>query len=145
MLNFPSYNIRTKSTKKNTLVFDSWRKKWVVLTPEEWVRQHCLHFLEKTLEIPTQWVAVEKEISLPQLKKRFDIAVFAPDSSLWLVVECKAPQVELNQGVLDQINQYNSVLQSPYLMLTNGVQHIYCRTDESIHFLESLPKYPKTL
>jgi len=142
MLNFPSYNIRTKSTKKNTLVFDNWRKKWIVLTPEEWVRQHCLHFISKELQIPDQWIAVEKEIHVHQSSKRFDIAVFAPDQSLWLLVECKAPTVPLHQQTLDQINQYNSSLNSPYLMLTNGLKHIYCKADQNLQFIAQLPKYP---
>lgn len=146
MLNFPSYNIRTKNTQKNTLVFDRWRKKWVVLTPEEWVRQHCLYFLSESCGIPAAWIAVEKEIHVQQNPKRFDIAVFAPDTRLWLLVECKAPQAVLNQEVLDQINRYNTQLNCPYLMLTNGMQHIFCQCSGSeIQFLEQLPKYPTVL
>lgn len=145
-LDFPGYTFRFKNRENKPLIFDVVRKKFVVLTPEEWVRQHCVHFLLNELDYPLSLINVEKQIKLHQTSKRYDIVVFNPDGSIHLIVECKAPTVEITQDSFDQIARYNLVLKAPYLMVTNGLKHYYCTMDydnEAYRFLEALPGYVK--
>lgn len=102
-------------------IFDPFRKKWIVLTPEEWVRQNFLQYLVQTLHYPASLIAVEKETRLGELKKRFDILVYDKAHSPWLMVECKATDVELNEPVLQQVLRYNISLPVTYLVITNGI------------------------
>ena len=143
-LNFPSYKFRIKNSENNTHIFDVIRKKFVVLQPEEWVRQHCVHYLIHEKKYPISLINVEKTIVINGLKKRYDIVVFNPDGSLALVVECKAPKVKITQAAFDQIARYNLVLKAPYLMVTNGINHYYCAMDfenERYSFLKDIPNY----
>lgn len=115
-----------------------------MLTSEEWVRQHVVHFLIETKNYPVSLIQVEKEINVHQTKKRYDVVVFRPDGSLFLIVECKAPSIPLSQEVFDQIARYNLSLNATYLMLSNGLQHVYCQLDyeaQSYAFFEELPSY----
>ena len=122
-LNFKKYSFRFKSSEKNTYIFDSIRKKFVVLQPEEWVRQHVVHFLTEDKKYPKSIINVEKQITVNSLKKRFDIVVFNSDGSIKILVECKSPSVSINQATFDQIAQYNMKLHAEYLMVTNGLMH----------------------
>lgn len=143
-LNFPKYNFRFKSNENKTLIFDIVRKKFVVLTPEEWVRQHLLHFLISEKKYPILHINVEKQIKLHDTIKRYDIVVFNPNGSIEIIVECKAPKIKINQLVFDQIARYNFVLQANYLMVSNGLEHYYCNMDyknENYIFLKDIPKY----
>ena len=143
-LNFPTYSFRLKNSKNNTHIFDVIRKKFVVLQPEEWVRQHCVQYLIQEKNYPISLINVEKVIVINGLKKRYDIVVFNPDGSLALVVECKAPKVKITQAAFDQIARYNLALKAPYLMVTNGLNHYFCtmnHDNESFEFLETLPDY----
>ena len=106
------------------MIFDAVRKRWVVLTPEEWVRQNFLQYIIHVKKYPSSLIAVEKEISLGELKKRFDIVVYGKDSKPWMIIECKEMNVVLDKTVLDQVLRYNMVLQVPYLVITNG-SHCY--------------------
>lgn len=106
------------------MIFDAVRKRWVVLTPEEWVRQNFLQYIIHVKKYPSSLIAVEKEISLGELKKRFDIVVYGKDSKPWMIIECKEMNVALDKTVLDQVLRYNMVLQVPYLVITNG-SHCY--------------------
>ena len=145
-LNLPSYTFRFKNRENKPLIFDEARKKFVVLTPEEWVRQNCMQFLIKEQHYPLSLINVEKQIKLHDITKRYDIVVFNPDGSIHLVVECKAPGVEITQETFDQIARYNLVLNSSYLMVTNGLSHYYCTMDyekRGYHFLKELPAYVK--
>lgn len=142
-LNFPPYPFRFKSRENKRLVFDIIRKKYVLLQPEEWVRQHCLHFLTSDLGYPRSHILVEKEIGVAGLKKRLDIAVCSSDGAIHILVECKAPEVKISQKTFDQIARYNMRAQANYLMVTNGFEHYYCQMDhknQSYLFLEELPK-----
>jgi len=142
-LNFPSYTFRFKKEDETTLIFDEIRKKFVVLTPEEWVRQHTVRMLMEEKGIPKSHINVEKQIILNMLKKRYDIVVFNSDGSIYLIVECKAPHIKIDQTTFDQIAQYNFVLNARYLMVTNGIAHYYCRMDfeaQRYHFLSDLPE-----
>ena len=119
-------------------------KKELLLTPEEWVRQHCIQFLLKEKNYPTSLINVEKSIQVCGQLKRYDIIVFTPKGKAKILVECKAPHIPLDQEVFDQIARYNLQVDSEYLMVTNGLQHIYCQLDyhqKTYHFLRELPAY----
>ena len=143
-LNFPSYNFRLKNSENKTHIFDEIRKKFVVLQPEEWVRQHCLNFLIQEKKYPASLINVEKQIKLNELSKRYDIVIYNNDGSVHCIVECKAPNVNINQNTFDQIARYNSHLDASFLMVTNGLNHYYCNmnlTSGGYNFIESLPDY----
>ena len=106
-LNFPTYNFRFKSSVNKVSIFDPIRKKFVVLQPEEWVRQHCIQFLIQEKGYPKSLINIEKELTINTLKKRYDIVVFNSDGSIHLIVECKAPKIIIKQDTLDQIARYN--------------------------------------
>ena len=124
-LNFPSYQIPIKNKENKMLVFDSIRKKWVSLIPEEWVRINCVQFLINEKKIPRSLISIEKEIKLNNLKKRFDIVVYNKNGEVQILVECKAPNIKIKQSVFDQISKYNLVLKSKFLMITNGINHYF--------------------
>tara|TARA_B100001175_G_C19506196_1_gene640998 strand:- start:2260 stop:2712 length:453 start_codon:yes stop_codon:yes gene_type:complete len=143
-LNFPKFDFSFKSKENKTYIFDPIRKKWIVLTSEEWVRQHCIQFLLKIKKVPLGFIQVEKKIYINSTVKRYDLVVFKPDQSIEVLVECKATNVSLKQKTFDQIAQYNSVLKSDYLMLTNGLIHFFCKMDfknGQYCFLPDLPNH----
>jgi len=143
-LNFPTYSFRLKNSENNTHIFDVIRKKFVILQPEEWVRQHCIQYLVQEKNYPISLINVEKVVLISGLKKRYDIVVFNPDGSITLVVECKAPKVNISQSSFDQIARYNLALKAPYLMVTNGLNHYFCTMNHDLRnyeFLETLPNY----
>ena len=143
-LNFPQYSFRFKSSENKTLVFDEIRKKFVVLTPEEWVRLHAVQFLLKEKKYPKSLINVEKQLKLNNTVKRYDIVVFNNDGSIFLIVECKAPSIEISQLTFDQIARYNLALEAEYLMVTNGLGHYFCQMDfgnERYTFWEEIPDY----
>lgn len=142
-LNFPDYSFRFKNSENKPLIFDVIRKKFVVLTPEEWVRQHTLQFLISEKQFAPSHINVEKQLLLNNTKKRYDIVVFNKDGSIHLIVECKAPKIGINQDTFDQIARYNLVTKATYLMVTNGLSHYFCQMDyqkERYQFLPDLPK-----
>lgn len=123
-------------------IFDIIRKKYVVLTPEEWVRQHVVHYLIYTRSFRKSYINVEKMFKINNITKRYDVVVYNPDGSIYLLVECKKPDIKLSQTVFDQIARYNLQLNAKYLMVTNGLQHIYCRLDyenQKYNFLAEVP------
>ncbi|MEZ8002559.1 MAG: type I restriction enzyme HsdR N-terminal domain-containing protein, partial [Flavobacteriales bacterium] len=119
-LNFKQYSFRFKNRENKPLIFDVVRKKFMVLTPEEWVRQNTIQYLVKELNIPLSLINVEKQIKLHGTIKRYDIVTFNPDGSIHLIVECKADSIKISQDTFDQIARYNLVLKSTFLMVTNG-------------------------
>ena len=143
-LNFPLYQIPIKNKENKTLVFDSIRKKWLKLVPEEWVRLNCIEFLINEKKISRSLISVEKEFKLNNLKKRFDIVVFNKKGEIYLLVECKAPNVKISQSVFNQITKYNLVLKSKFLMISNGINHYFFVMNfksQKIEFLKELPCY----
>ena len=145
-LQFPTYSFRFKNSENKVSIFDSIRKKFVVLQPEEWVRQHCVQYLVNEKKYPTSLINVEKELEINGLKKRYDIVIYNPDGSIFLIVECKAPKITINQLTFDQIARYNLSLNASYLMVTNGLSHYYCQMDmekEQYVFLKDIPPYQK--
>ena len=146
LLNFPSYTFRVKNSENRPLIFDEIRKKFIVLTPEEWVRQHVVKFLIQEKNYPISHINVEKQITLNGLKKRYDIVVFKPDGKLDILVECKAPEITISQNTFDQIAQYNFKLNANYLMVTNGLAHYYCQMDfvaEKYQFMQEIPDFSR--
>ncbi|TLF44730.1 type I restriction enzyme HsdR N-terminal domain-containing protein [Maribacter aurantiacus] len=145
-LNFPKYDFRFKNSQNSALIFDIVRKKFVVLTPEEWVRQHALMFLSIEKKYPLSHINVEKQILYNGLRKRYDIVVFNPNGSIQLLVECKAPHINISQTTFDQIAQYNFKLKASYLMVTNGLEHYMCQMnfkEEKYIFLKEIPEFSR--
>ncbi len=120
-LKYPSFAVRVKKGSEQTKIFDSIRKKWYVLTPEEWVRQHVLNYLVEVKKYPASLISIEKEITLNDLKKRYDIVVYKKDLTPFLIVECKAPFIELEISTIEQAQRYNLILKANFLMITNGI------------------------
>jgi len=143
-LNFPLYSFRFKNSENKVSIFDEIRKKFIILTPEEWVRQHTIQFLMTEKKYPKSLINVEKVLNVNGLRKRYDVVVFNPDGSIFILVECKAPEIKTSQATFDQIARYNMTLNAHYLMVTNGHHHYYCQIDlenEQYQFLEDLPSY----
>jgi hypothetical protein len=141
-LNFPSYNFRFKNSENKVSIFDDIRKKFIILTPEEWVRQNIVQFLLQEKKYPKSYINVEKLIKVNDLNKRYDIVVFKPNGELFLLIECKSPDVKITQETFDQIARYNLKLNAQFLMVTNGLNHYFCQMDfekETYIFLEELP------
>ncbi|WP_297692232.1 type I restriction enzyme HsdR N-terminal domain-containing protein [uncultured Eudoraea sp.] len=145
-LNFPRYRFRFKSSENKQQIFDIIRKKFVSLQPEEWVRQHVIHFLNTDKKYPVSLINVEKTLSLNGLRKRYDIVVFNTDGSIHILVECKSPNITISQAVFDQIARYNLKMQAEYLMVTNGLDHFYCKMNyeqEKYYFLRQIPEFSR--
>lgn len=143
-LSFPNYEFRLKKIDEKRFIFDEIRKKYFELTPEEWVRQNCIKFLINEKKYKSQLIAVEKKIILNNLTKRFDIIAYDNNGDPNLLVECKAPNIAIRQETFDQILSYNRVINSKYLMITNGIIHYYCKIDNidnKINFLKDIPNY----
>lgn len=139
-LRYPDHEILQRKLAGANQLFDPFRKKWVARTPEEWVRQQFLQLLTKGHHYPASLVAVERAIKLGGLTKRFDILVYDPSHSPWMMVECKSSTIELSENVLEQLLRYNISLPVPYLLITNG---LYCmgwkRTEKGLVSLDKIP------
>jgi len=144
ILNFPAIDARFQNSEAGALqVFDMVRKKFVVLSPEEWVRQHLIHYLVYHREVPLSMISVEKQLLLNGTRKRTDVVIFNSSLKPLMIIECKAPSVELDQKAVNQILRYNLTLQVPYLFITNGLQHVCLRIDgPEPEILKNFPPYP---
>lgn len=143
-LNLPPSNFKIKSSENKRLIFDQIRKKYVVITPEEWVRQHYVSYLIKEKKYPISQIALEKQVIVNGLKKRTDILIFNQQGTHEILVECKAPSIPITQATFDQIARYNLKLKAKYLIVTNGLNHVYCQMDfdnEKYTFLKEIPSY----
>lgn len=143
-LNLPDHGVKHKQGEGGPVVFDPSRRRWVALTPEEWVRQHFLLHLVHDLGCPLSLISAEKTITLHGLTKRADIVVHGAKGEPIALVECKAPEVKLTQAVFDQAARYNIVFRVKWLLVTNGVEHYCCAVDHqqaTVRFLERLPRY----
>ena len=141
---FPNYEFRIKNKHNKKYIFDQIRKKFVLLTSEEWVRQNCIMFLINDQKIPKGFINVEKKIKVNSLTKRYDIIVYKSNGSVFLLVECKSPDIIINQKTFNQIAIYNYEVVSDFLMVTNGIQNYYCSIDYSnqcYKFVKDFPKY----
>jgi type I site-specific restriction endonuclease len=145
-LNLPTYQFSFKEENKKTKIFDAIRKKYLVLTPEEWVRQHVVRFLVEEKGFPSNLIAIEMGLKLNGLQKRADILVYSKQGKPILLVECKAPHVKIDQKVFDQIGRYNITFKLPYLLVTNGMEHFCAQIDfnsKDFFFLQEIPEYEK--
>lgn len=141
---FPKYEFRIKTEGKHQMIFDGIRKKWLVLTPEEWVRQHMIRYLIEDKNYPASLMAIEMGITLNGTKKRCDIAMYNNKAEAIALVECKAPTVKITQAAFDQIARYNMELKVKYLVVSNGVKHYCCVIDlekKNYQFLNGIPEY----
>jgi hypothetical protein len=143
-LNLPTYSFSVKSEGDRSYIFDPFRKKYVLLTPEEWVRQHFLQYLVRDKGFPASLVAVEKEFSFNRMKKRTDILAHNRMGEPVLLVECKSPKVPVSREVFGQIGLYNLTHKVPWLVVTNGLRHYCCRYDETegkYLFVDRIPEW----
>lgn len=143
-LNLPTYPFKIKSSENKYFIFDIVRKKYVMLTPEEWVRQHIIHYLIEEKYYPISLIAVEKKVTVNKLTKRTDILVFNAKGNPHIIVECKAPSIKISQDTFDQIARYNLKLEANFLIVTNGLTHFYSFMDlknETYVFMENIPNY----
>lgn len=143
-LQFPTYSFRFKNSENKVAIFDEIRKKFIIVTPEEWVRQNVVQFLLQDKKYPKSHINVEKLLKINNLNKRYDVVVYKPDGNITILIECKAPGVKISQSTFDQIARYNMTLKAEYLMVTNGLNHYFCKMDyqnEKYDFLTDLPEY----
>lgn len=143
-LNLPTYTFRTAQKEGRRLIFDTYRRRWVRLTPEEWVRQHFVRYLIEEKHFPASLMAIEKSLRMNQQDFRTDAVVFSTVGNPLLIIECKAPEVKITQKTFDQIVRYNFELQVDYLIVTNGLSHFCCKIDKaagSYEFLKELPDF----
>jgi len=142
-LDLSAIQLQLKQEDAKTYVFDVIRKKWFFLTPEEHVRQHLIHFFISTMQYPQGMIAVEKQIKVGTLNKRFDIVIYTRDHKPWMLVECKEPATEINEKVLHQLLNYQRTIQCDYWMLSNGHQNFCANASDvqDIKWMESLPAY----
>jgi hypothetical protein len=143
-LNLPHYEFKLKMMEEKPYIFDLIRRKYIKLTPEEWVRQNFIQFLITEKNYPLSKIALEQEIIINGLKKRCDAVVYSSDVRPLMIIEFKAPEIKINQQVFDQIAVYNYKLNVRYLIVSNGIQHIACKTEpltSSYIFLKELPTY----
>ncbi|HOW25447.1 MAG TPA: type I restriction enzyme HsdR N-terminal domain-containing protein [Bacteroidales bacterium] len=144
LLNFPPYAFQIREKDGQWIIFDRIRRRFVRLTPEEWVRQHMVQYLIEEKKVPATLIAVEKSLRVFQMKKRVDIAVHTSTGTPVLLVECKSPAVMLSQETFDQLARYNLGFPVRFWVVTNGMVHYCCRMDDasrSLHFLNEIPDY----
>ncbi len=143
-LNLPEYPTKTRTVDGQLQIFDEIRKKYIALIPEEWVRQHFINYLVSDRKFPKGLIIVEYPLEINNVKHRADIVVFSSQGKPIVVVECKAPEVQINQNVIQQISRYNILLKAPILILTNGLVHFCVKIDFEKKLtinLDSIPYY----
>jgi len=140
-INYPSYPFKIETREDKEYIFDPLRKKWIRLTPEEWVRQNFLQYLIQVMQYPAALIAVEKEIQIGELKKRFDILVYKDDHP-WLLIECKEMNVPISESVMQQLLRYQITVQADYLIVTNGNEtRGIGKEKDQITVLNAIPSY----
>ena len=143
-LNLPTYELKIAQRGNKQLIFDFLRRKYVALTPEEWVRQHFVHYLIEHKGYPAGLIGNEVELNVGEKKLRCDTILYNKVAQPQMIIEYKAPQIKLQQKTFDQISAYNLLLKVDYLIVSNGMQHICCRMDyenQKYCFLEDIPNY----
>lgn len=140
IINYPEPGFRIKKEEGKEFILDPLRKKWIILTPEEWVRQNFVQYLLQVKNYPASLIAVEKEIKLGELKKRFDVLVYDSNHQPWMMIECKSGTVKLDEKVLAQALRYNISVPVGYIVITNGEMTVAWKRDEGgLHLLEDIP------
>jgi hypothetical protein len=139
---YPEPEFRMKSEGENTFIFDTLRKTWLLLTEEEWVRQNFVQYLIQIAHYPSSYIALEKEITLNELKKRFDILIYNKEFQPWMLIECKARDVQLSEDVLQQVLRYNISVPVEYIIITNGNSTIgWKKEGGGLQIIEELPLF----
>jgi len=143
-IKYPDKKPKLKTDKGREWIFDPYRKKWFLLTPEEWVRQNFLLYLAEVLSYPVSLIAIEKEIRLGEVKKRFDIVIYNKDSKPFMVVECKEMNGLLTENVLYQALRYNTYMQAQFIVITNG-SHCFAfkRVKNKFEEIHAMPEFGK--
>ena len=141
-LNLPPFDVKMQQRNGKNFIFDPLRRKYISLTPEEWVRQHFIHFLTNYKGYPKGLLANEIQLNLNGTKKRCDTVLFNKDLNARMIIEYKAPNIEITQAVFDQITRYNMVLKVEYLIVSNGIHHYCCHIDYSTMHYTFLPDIP---
>jgi hypothetical protein len=141
-LNLPEYDFKIKAEGETMLIFDNIRKKYVVLTPEEWVRQNFIQYLISEKKFPESLMAVEKKLSVNRQPRRFDLLVYRRNGQPFLMAEFKAPNVKITQDAFDQAVRYNMALQVGFIVVSNGLQHFACQIDYTKNSFSYLPEIP---
>lgn len=147
-LNLPPFEIKLRGTKAQPQIFDILRKKYIALTPEEWVRQHFVHFLVEHKGYPAALMANEIQLKVGEKTLRADSVLYSRDLKPRMIIEYKAPHIPITQKVFDQISIYNMLLHVDYLVVSNGLQHYICEmdyNDKKYLFLEDIPDYKELL
>jgi hypothetical protein len=139
-LKYPPFDVRLKKQKEQTYIFDFIRKKWLVLTPEEWVRQHLLNYLVTEKNFPLSVISIEKELILNDLKRRYDVVVYDNRLNPLLIVECKAPYIALDKSVISQALHYNLTIKAQVLMISNGISDLVFNAKNEIIELDKYQK-----
>ena len=145
-LNFPPFEFNLRYVDTRQEIFDPVRHKFVSLTPEEWVRQHLIAYLIQIKSYPASMIGVEKQLLLNKLPKRFDLVVFGRNANPFLLIECKAPGVDITEKTFDQAARYNMLLKAEYFLITNGLEHYTCRIDygnKQYVFIEEIPDFDR--
>jgi len=143
-LNLPHYQFKIKQEGSVSSIFDSIRKKYVALTPEEWVRQNFIQYLITEKKYPESLIGVEVSLKLNTLSKRSDIVLFNRNGLPLMIIECKSTDVQIDQKVFDQVVRYNMIFQAPYIIVTNGLLHFCCKIDyheQKSFFLKEIPEF----
>jgi hypothetical protein len=139
-IKYPTPDFRIKQEEEKEFIFDALRKKWLVLTPEEWVRQNFVQYLIKVMNYPATLIALEKEIQLGELKKRFDILVYDKVHKPWMMVECKGAEITLDTKVLEQLLRYNISIPVEFMVITNGsFTYAWQHTGKELKLIPELP------
>ena len=154
-LNYPTYPFKLRKNKSTILgdpkeesryeakdqIFDPFRKQWIILTPEEWVRQNILQYLVQVCNYPASLIAIEKSILLGELTKRFDILVYK-DAKPWMIIECKEANIQISDKTIQQLFQYQQVLEAEYLFASNGHETVGAQIKSGkLHALQNFPEY----
>ena len=143
-LNLPEYTFRIRNDEGKQMIFDSIRKKFVALTPEEWVRQNFIQFLKQEKKYPESLMAVEKQIMVNGNQRRFDLLIYRKSGQPHLIAEFKAPNIKITQDTFDQVVRYNMALRVERVVVSNGMQHFVCEIDyanNSYTFLREIPEF----
>ncbi|MFZ2904606.1 MAG: type I restriction enzyme HsdR N-terminal domain-containing protein [Cyclobacteriaceae bacterium] len=141
-LNLPEFEVNLKKSEGKIWIFDGIRKKYLVLTPEEWVRQHLINYFIQYLKYPKSLISVERGLTYNQLQKRSDIVVFDRSGNPWMIVECKSPEVELDQKSVMQVAVYNTDTKAKYVSVSNGLKHICYETKAEVKDVVLLKDFP---
>lgn len=141
-LNLPQYTFKIRATGWKQEIFDQVRRKFVALTPEEWVRQNIVQYLIDSCNVPQSLMVVEKSLVLNRMKKRADVLIYNQAGETLMIVECKAPSVRITQKTFDQIARYNMVFRVKYLLVTNGLEHFICSINFGASTYSFLPQIP---